>query len=89
MAARQGKLKLGKGAGAFIKRRLLWLPQVDVERDADFCPLPEYLEGRSLWLGMVVSRHEGLILAGDHRAAADRQRSCKPTGKLDGAPAHR
>lgn len=63
MAARQGKLKLGKGAGAFIKRRLLWLPQVDVERDADFCPLPEYLEGRSLWLGMVVSRHEGLILA--------------------------
>ena len=65
MAARQGKLKLGKGAGAFVKRRLLWLPQVDVEREADFCPLPELLEGRELWLGMVVSHHDGSILAQD------------------------
>ncbi len=63
MAAKQGKLKLGKGAGWFVKRRLLWLPQVDVEREADFCPLPELLERRKLWLGMVVSHHDGSVLA--------------------------
>lgn len=63
MATKQGKLRLGKGAGYFVKRRLLWLPQVDVEREADFCPLPELLEGRELWLGMVVSHHDGSILA--------------------------
>ena len=63
MAAKQGKLKLGKGAGAFVKRRLLWLPQVDVVREADFCPLPDLLEGHQLWLGMVVSHHDGSILA--------------------------
>ncbi len=63
MASRQGKLKLGKGAGAFVKRRLLWLPQVDVAREADFCPLPELLQGHALWLGMVVSRHDRSILA--------------------------
>jgi len=63
MAARLGKLKLGKGGGAFVKRRLLWLPQQDVAREADFCPLPELIEGRELWLGMVVSHHDGTILA--------------------------
>jgi hypothetical protein len=39
------------------------LPQVDVAREADFCPLSELLEGHKLWLGMVVSRHDGSILA--------------------------
>jgi hypothetical protein len=63
MAGERGKLKLGKGAGAFVKRRLLWLPQQDVAREADFCPLPDLLEGHQLWLGMVVGQHDGSILA--------------------------
>ena len=32
-------------------------------READFCPLPDLLEGHRLWLGMVVSDHDGSILA--------------------------
>ena len=36
MAAEHGKLKLGKGSGAFVKRRLLWLPQQDVAGEARF-----------------------------------------------------
>jgi hypothetical protein len=63
MAAEHRKLKLGKGAGAFVKRRLLWLPQQDVAREVDFCPLPDILQGHDLWLGMVVSYRDGSILA--------------------------
>jgi hypothetical protein len=63
MAAKQGKLKLGKGAAAFVKRRLLWLPQVDVAREVDFCPLADILKNHDVWLGMVVSYHDGSILA--------------------------
>ena len=63
MTRRQGKLKLGKGS-AFVKRRLLWLPQEDLVREADFCPLTESVSGEhSLWLGLVVSHHNGSILA--------------------------
>lgn len=33
MAARQGKLKLGKGQGWFVKRRLLWLVLFNLKRE--------------------------------------------------------
>ena len=61
MATRQGKLKLGKRSG-FVKRRLSWLPQEDLVREADFCPLPAVLGG-GLWLGLVVSQHDGSVVA--------------------------
>ena len=61
MATRQGKLQLGKRSG-FVKRRLSWLPQEDLVREADFCPLPEVLGG-GLWLGLVVSPHDGSVVA--------------------------
>ncbi len=63
MATRQGKLKLGKRSW-FVKRRLSWLPQEDLVREADFCPLPEVLGG-GLWLGLVVSHHDGSVVAQD------------------------
>ena len=63
MATRQGKLQLGKRSG-FVKRRLSWLPQEDLVREADFCPLPEVLGG-GLWLGLVVSPHDGSVVAQD------------------------
>jgi hypothetical protein len=62
VAQRQGKLKLGKSSG-FVKRRLSWLPQEDLVREADFCSLPEILGGHDLWLGLVVSHHDGSVLA--------------------------
>ena len=62
MEKRRGKLKLGKGSG-FVKRRLSWLPQEDLVREADFCSLPEILGGHDLWLGLVVSHHDGGTLA--------------------------
>ena len=62
VATRQGKLKLGKSSW-FVKRRLSWLPQEDLVREADFCPLPEVLGG--LWLGLVVSHHDGSVVAQD------------------------
>jgi len=63
MTRRQGKLKLGKGS-AFVKRRLLWLLQEDLVREADFCPLTESVSGEHrLWFGLVVSHHDGSILA--------------------------
>ena len=62
MARQQGRLKLGKGS-AFIKKRLLRLPQADLIREADYCPLPESLcGGHGLWLGILVS-HDASILA--------------------------
>ncbi len=61
MATRQGKLKLGTSSW-FVKRRLSWLPQEDLVREADFCPLPEVLGG-GLWLGLVVSHHDGSVVA--------------------------
>ncbi len=61
MAPRHGKLQLGKRAG-FVKRRLSWLPQEDLVREADFCPLPAVLGG-GLWLGLVVSPHDGSVVA--------------------------
>jgi hypothetical protein len=61
VATRQGKLKLGKRSW-FVKRRLSWLPQEDLVREADFCPLPERLGG-GLWLGLVVSQHDGSVVA--------------------------
>ena len=61
MATRQGKLKLGKRA-RFVKRRLSWLPQEDLVREADFCPLPAVLGG-GLWFGLVVSHHDGSVVA--------------------------
>ena len=48
MAENQGKLRLGKEAGWFVKPCLLWLPQIDAARETDFCPLPELLEGSEL-----------------------------------------
>ena len=62
VAKRQGKLKLGKSSG-FVKRRLSWLPQEELVREADFCPLPENLGGHDLWLGLVVSHHDGSVVA--------------------------
>jgi len=63
VATRQGKLRLGTSAG-FVKRRLSWLPQEDLVREADFCPLPKVLGG-GLWLGLVVSHHDGSVVAQD------------------------
>jgi hypothetical protein len=63
VATRQGKLKLGKSSW-FVKRRLSWLPQEELVREADFGPLPEILGG-GLWLGLVVSHHDGSVVAQD------------------------
>lgn len=63
MATRQAKLKLGKSSW-FVKRRLSWLPQEELVREADFCPLPAVLGG-GLWLGLVVSHHDGSVVAQD------------------------
>jgi hypothetical protein len=63
VATRQGKLKLGKSSW-FVKRRLSWLPQEELVREADFCPLPALLGG-GLWLGLVVSHHNGSVVAQD------------------------
>ena len=62
VAKRQGKLRLGKSS-AFVKRRLSWLPKEDLVQEADFCPLPEVLSCHGLWLGLVVSHHDGSVLA--------------------------
>jgi hypothetical protein len=62
VAKRQGKLKLGKSSG-FVKRRLSWLPQQDLVREADFCQVPEILGGHDLWLGLVVAHYDGSVLA--------------------------
>jgi len=63
VATRQGKLQLGKRSW-FVKRRLSWLPQAELVREADFCPLPAVLGG-GLWLGLVVSPHDGSVVAQD------------------------
>lgn len=62
MAKQHGELKLGKGS-RFVKRRLSCPPQEDFVREADFCTLPENLGGHGLWLGLVVSHHDGSVLA--------------------------
>jgi len=63
VATRQGKLQLGKRSW-FVKRRLSWLPQEELVREADCCPLPAVLGG-GLWLGLVVSHHDGSVVAQD------------------------
>jgi len=65
MAKQQGKLRLGKGS-AFVKRRLLWLPQEDVVLEADFTPYPESIcDHHESWQGMVVGPCDGSILASE------------------------
>ena len=47
-----------------MKRRLLGLPQENLVREVDFCPLSGIISGdRDLWLGVVVGHQDGSILA--------------------------
>ena len=51
------------GRYAFVKRRLLQLPQQSCGMEVDYCPLPEIVEGEGgFWLGMVVDHDTGHIL---------------------------
>ena len=57
------KLKLGKGV-AFVKSRLLRLPQVGEEWEADFEALPKPMtQTETYYLGMVVIKKGGSLLA--------------------------
>jgi len=54
--------RLGKW-WAHLKRRLLLLPQESFAVEADFCPLPDIVEGESgYWLGLVAHHQDGSIL---------------------------
>ena len=62
MTTRKNDRKLG-GRYAFLKRRLLRLPQEPLTIEVDFCPLP-HIPGieYGFWLGPVVDRHSGSML---------------------------
>ena len=62
MAARKKDRKLGRSY-AFLKHRLLELPQSSLTMEVDFCPLPD-IPGVEcgFWLGLVVDHHDGSIL---------------------------
>jgi hypothetical protein len=48
---------------AFVKRRLLRLPQQPHSIEVDFCPLPDIVPDESgFWLGLVVDHEAGTIL---------------------------
>ena len=57
------RLKLGKSS-AFVKRDLRLLPQTEDEYEADFFLDPEFsTKRRELWMGMVIEREVGALLA--------------------------
>jgi hypothetical protein len=57
--------KLGR-RWAFLKRRLLLLPQESLVLEVDFCPLPNIVgDEYGLWLGLVVNHQDGSILLQD------------------------
>jgi hypothetical protein len=62
MAARKEHRELG-GRYAFLKRRLLQLPQESLTMEVDFCPLPHNpgIED-GFWLGLIVDPHGGSML---------------------------
>lgn len=63
MARERKKLSLGKGA-AFVKSRLQRLPQENETWEADFRALPKsLLENTTQYLGLIVVKGEGSILA--------------------------
>ena len=63
MAARKNERKLSRRY-AFVKRRLLRLPQEPHGIEVDFCPLPDIVEDEyGFWLGLVVDQDTGFILA--------------------------
>ena len=54
--------RLGKW-WAHLKRRLLLLPQESFAVEADFCPLPDIVEGEyGFWLGLVAHHQDGSML---------------------------
>ena len=60
------KLKLGK-TSAFVKRDIRSLPLTDAEFEADFFLAPEHSTKRQeVWMGMVVEREFGGLLAMEH-----------------------
>ena len=62
MASRKNDRKLGRRY-AFVKRRLLRLPQQSHGVEVDFCPLPDIVEDEyGFWLGLVVDYDSGSIL---------------------------
>lgn len=62
MAARKNDRKLAR-RWAFLKRRLLRLPQEPHGFEVDFCPLPDIVEGEcGFWLGLIVDHENGSIL---------------------------
>ncbi|MCY2989100.1 MAG: hypothetical protein NTY19_14690 [Planctomycetota bacterium] len=62
MSKRKALPKLGKW-WAFLKRRLLLLPQEPFTVEVDFCPLPDIAGGEcGFWLGLVVHHQDGSIL---------------------------
>lgn len=62
MAARKDRWTLARRY-AFVKRRLLRLPQEPHGIEVDFCPLPDIVEDEyGFWLGLVVGHDTGFIL---------------------------
>jgi hypothetical protein len=54
--------RLGKW-WAHLKRRVLLLPQEPFAIEADFCPLPDIVDGDyGYWLGLVAHHQDGSIL---------------------------
>ena len=60
--ADEEKLKLGKGA-AFVKSRLKHLRQSDEIWEAAFRELPQPMQPSPHHLGIVISQHDGSLLA--------------------------
>ena len=63
MAKGRHQLKLGKGS-AFVKTRLMRLPQEDETWEADFRALPQAItQSATHYLGMVLTQPNGFLLA--------------------------
>ena len=62
MTKRNTGPKLGR-RWAFVKRRVVRLPQEPFVVEVDFCPLPDIVEDEyGFWLGLVVDHDTGFIL---------------------------
>lgn len=62
MPKRNDGPRLGKW-WAYFKRRVLLLPQEPFAIEADFCPLPDIVDGEyGYWLGLVAHHQDGSIL---------------------------
>lgn len=57
------ELSLGKGSTAFVKQDIRRLPQSEAEFEADFFLDDSTVSSRKCWMGMVIEREHGDVLA--------------------------